>query len=133
MRRVMLAIVLCACAQHLTHARKGWGSCAAGGATIVCGGKQMVQVECGSPASDSCGSLSLVYAGGERIVLAAHGARRPELASDGSRIWFRDPASHTDLWEVFDPQSGVMQEEDSYEIAVLHNSGAVPLWTGGAK
>ena len=68
-----------------------------------------------------------------RRLLAAHGARRPEVASDGSRIWFRDPAVRTDLWEVFDPRSGVMQEEDPYEIAVLRDSGAVPLWTGGAK
>jgi len=68
-----------------------------------------------------------------RRVLAAHGARRPELASDGSRIWFRDPAVRSDRWEVFDPRSGVMQEEDPDEIAVLRDSGAVPLWTGGAK
>jgi len=127
------AFLLVSCAAHLTHARSGFEGCSASGVALVCHGKPMLEAQCGSPSGDECGSLSVVYAGGERVVLAEHGARRPEMASDGSRIWFRDPALRTDLWNVFDPRSGVMQQLDPYEVEVLRGNGAVPLWPGGAR
>ena len=126
-------VVLAGCAEHMTHPRQGFQGCSVSGTTLVCRGKQVLEAQCGAPRGESCGSLALVYAGGERVVLAAHGALHPEMASDGSRIWFRDPALRTDLWNVYDPESGVMQQEDPYHVEVLREEGAVPLWPGGAK
>ena len=117
----------------MTRVRTGFQGCSASGTTLVCQGKRMLDAQCGAPTHDGCGSLAVVYDGGERVVLAPNGARRPEMSSDGARIWFRDPALRTDLWNVFDPKSGVMQQEDPYDVEILREQGAVPLWPGGAR
>ncbi len=131
MKRILIAVVACSCAAHLTQPRKGWEKCEAKGPSVSCNGKEMMRVECGTPASNGCRTLTAVYADGQRVVLADHGAVFPELSSDGARIWYRDPAITTDLWNVYDARSGVVQQLDSGSIDTMRAAGAVPLWPGG--
>src|SRR3989442_14284313 len=107
LKRLLLVVVLAACsATRLTHLRGGWRSChAADPNAVECGGKQVAQVECFQPGDEACGALAVRYADGERVFLSRPAgfepgqeapigpptAIRPELASDGSMIWFGRP------------------------------------------
>jgi hypothetical protein len=104
------------------------------GVSVRCHGKELAQIECFQPSSEFCGTLALVFSGGERVLLAPHGAEQPEIAHDASYIWFRDPAIRSDLWNVYDPQSGVMQQQDTYTVSRLHRAEPPPIPLGkGAK
>jgi hypothetical protein len=117
----------------MTHARKGFEDCAAQGVALVCHGKQMFETSCDAPFANGCGSLALVYTGGDRVVIAPNGALRPEMASDGSGIWFLEPDARSDLWNVYDPSSGITQQRDAFQVQMMRERGFVPLWPGGAK
>jgi len=110
MKRFLLLMLMAGCAaERITHMRTGWGSCqAADSNTIRCGGQDVAQVECFHPADEACGALAIRYADGERVFLfrpfgfeagqddsaLESAVVRPELASDGSKIWYRAPTRH---------------------------------------
>src|SRR3989442_5829584 len=118
LKRLLLVVVLAACsATRLTHLRGGWRSChAADPNAVECGGKQVAQVECFQPGDEACGALAVRYADGERVFLSRPAgfepgqeapigsptAIRPELASDGSMIWFGRPQRRGEYWAVFE-------------------------------
>jgi hypothetical protein len=146
MKKILVALVLTSCAQHITAARAGWRACSASGSVISCHGKEMARIECIVPEGDACGALAVLYAGGERVYLykpvgfdpehpafTGGGAVRPEVASDGGLIWFRDGDIRGDEWHVYDPQSGVEQIRDAMSVSMLRINGSIPLWTGSAK
>ena len=144
MRKATMAAILICCAGcpvRMTHARRGWQSCKAEGNVISCNGREMARVQCLVPADDACGALEIVYAGGEGVFLyrpadfdpdhpafTGGGALHPEMASDGGLIWFRNGDIRSDVWQVYDPQSGVFQERDGMGVALLRDRGSVPLW-----
>ncbi|MCA1828079.1 MAG: hypothetical protein ABR567_02560 [Myxococcales bacterium] len=113
--------------------RNGFENCSTQGVALVCHGQQMFAAECRSPFENGCGSLALVYAGGDRVVIAPNGALRPEMAKDGSGIWFLEPDARADLWNVYDPSNGITQQRDAFTVAMMRERGAVPLWPGGAQ
>ena len=123
-----LLLLLAACAEHLSRPRAGWQSCGAKGSVISCRGKEVARVECGEPEGEVCGTLAVLYAGGERVTLTRRRARRPELQPDGSHLWYSAGDSHTGLWSLYDLQSGVMQEVDLYQIFEWHDPDSIPLW-----
>ena len=146
MKRIWLALLLVSCAQHLTRARPGWRSCSATASAISCHGQEMAKIECYAPSDDACAALALVYTGGERDFLyrppgferehpefVGGGAVRPEVASDGGLIWYRNGDIRGDEWHVYDPQSGVEQIRDAMGVSMLRVNGSIPLWTGSAK
>lgn len=124
---------MASCAHRMTHARQGFGDCEAKGLTLTCHGKQVLEAQCEAPFENGCGSLALVYAGGERVVIAPNGAVRPEMASDGSGIWFLEPDARVDVWNLYDPSSGITQQQDAFRIQMMRERGFVPLWPGGAR
>lgn len=144
----MLLLLAAGCAaQRITHYRGGWGSCRAADPNVIeCGGKQMAQVECFHPAEEACGALAIHYADGERVflfrppgfepgeeaeaALEPRAVLRPELASDGSMIWYRPANSRSDVWTVFEPQTGIYRQVDSYRIFKIREQDphSMPLW-----
>lgn len=146
MKRLLLVLLLAACsATRLTHAREGWSSCHAADPNVVqCGGRQVAQVECFQPGDEACGALAVLYADGERVFLArppgfepgqeapiaSATVIRPELASDGSMIWFKPAQRRGEYWTVFEPETGVKREVDAYRIFRIRelDPHSMPLW-----
>ncbi len=146
MKRFLLLVLMAGCvAERMTHTRTGWNSCqAADPNTIRCGGQDVAQIECFHPADEACGALAIRYADGERVFLfrpfgfdagqddstLESAVVRPELASDGSKIWYRAPTRHGSAWLVYEPQTGIAQEVDSYQIFRIRERDphSVPLW-----
>jgi hypothetical protein len=146
LKRLLPALLLAACsATRLTHARGGWSSCRAADPNLVeCGGKQVAQVECFQPGEEACGALAVRYEDGERVFLAgppgfepgqeeaiaSATVLRPELASDGSMIWFKPAKRRDEYWTVFETQTGVKREVDAYQIFRMRERDphSMPLW-----
>jgi hypothetical protein len=146
MKRFLLFMLIGCAAQRMTHTRSGWSSCqAADPNTIRCGGKEVAQVECFHPADEACGALAIRYADGERVFLfrpvgfepgqdesmLISAVLRPELASDGSKIWYRAPTRRgNESWTVYEPQTGITEEVDSYRIFRIRERDphSLPLW-----
>jgi len=147
MKRFFLLVLMAGCAaQRMTHMRSGWNSCqAADPNTIRCEGKEVAQVECFHPGDEACGALAIRYADGERVFLfrpfgfepgqddstLESAVIRPELASDGSKIWYRAPTTRGNaVWTVYEPQTGITQVVDSYQIFRIRERDphSLPLW-----
>jgi len=146
MKRFLLLMLVGCMAQRMTHRRSGWNSCqAADPNRIQCGGSEVAQVECFHPADEACGALAIHYADGERVFLfrpfgfepgqdeSALGSVviRPELASDGSKIWYRAPTTRgSNAWTVYEPETGITQEVDAYTIFRIRERDphSMPLW-----
>jgi hypothetical protein len=147
-RRFLLVVLVAGCtASRLTQYRSGWRSCRAADPNLIeCGGKQMAQVECFHPGEEACGALAIRYADGERVFLlrppgfeptpdseAALDDRavlRPELASDASKIWYRAAGSGRDVWTIFEPETGITRQVDSFQIFQIREKDphSMPLW-----
>jgi hypothetical protein len=140
----LLLVAGCA-ANRVTHYRGGWGSCHAADPNVIeCGGKQVAQVECYQPAEEACGALAVLYADGERVFLVRPlgfepgqedslqpgAVLRPELASDGSMIWYRTAIGRKDSWTVYEPQTGITREVDTFRIFQIRERDphSMPLW-----
>jgi len=150
LKRLLLVLVLAACsATRLTHLRGGWRSCHAADPNVVeCGGKQVAQVECFQPGDEACGALAVRYADGERVFISRPAgfepgqeepigsptAIRPELASDGSMIWFRRPQRRGEYWTVFELDTGITREVDAMQIFKIRERDphSMPLWVAQA-
>jgi hypothetical protein len=153
MKVVLLILLLAAgCSAHrMTHYRSGWSSCRGVDPNIIqCGDKQMAKVICFRPGDESCVALAIDYLDGDRVFLwrppgfnpdedgstdAVGGVLRPELASDGSLIWFKSPQNSRDSWTVFEPDTGVDREVDAYRIFSIREKDphSLPLWVVPAK
>lgn len=151
MKRLVPLLLLAGCtANRMTHYRSGWGSCHAMDPNIIqCGNTQVARVECFNPGDESCGALAVNYADGERVFLwrpagfepgqeaslEPGGVIRPELASDGSRIWFRPAHARRDVWTVYEPQTGITSEVDSFRMFRIREKDphSMPLWIPAAK
>jgi hypothetical protein len=149
MKSWMVLVLATGCvASKLTHYRSGWSSCRAADQNLIqCGGKQMAQVECYRPEDESCGALAIHYADGERVFLfrppgfepgqedslEPGGALRPELASNGSSIWFKPVVGGKagDDWTVFEPQTGQWRKVGPFEMFQIRERDphSMPLWT----
>ena len=140
MKRAILALLLTACAVHMTAPRAGWNGCTTDGRAVSCRGKPMAQLECLAPSAHRCGALAIVYTGGERVFLyrppgfdpaqpadTGGGAVQPQIASDANLIWFRDGDIRGDEWHVYDPQSGIMQVKDAMGVSLLRQAGSIPI------
>jgi hypothetical protein len=106
-------------------------------------------VECFQPADESCGALAVSYTDGERVFLwrpagfepgqeaslEPGGVIRPELSSDGSRIWFRPAQGQRDRWTIYEPQTGVTTEVDAFRIFQIRERDphSMPLWVVTTK
>lgn len=140
----LLLGALCA-SPRVSHYRSGMASCRAADPNIIeCGGKQMAQVECFHPGDESCGALAIKYADGERVFLSrppgwepesqvnieSNGVVRPEMAGDGSLIWFRNADSRNESWQVYEPNTGIIREVDNFRIFQIRerDRSTVPLW-----
>jgi hypothetical protein len=147
MKRFHLLVLMAGCtAQRITHMRSGWNSCQATDPnTIRCGGQDVAQVECFHPGDEACGALAIRYADGERVFLfrpfgfeagqddstLESAVIRPELASDGSKIWYRAPTPRGNaVWTVYEPQTGITQVVDSFQIFRIRERDphSLPLW-----
>jgi hypothetical protein len=146
LKRLLLVLLLAACtATRLTHARGGWSSCRAVDPNVVqCGGQQVARVECFQPGDEVCGALAVRYADGERVFLArppgfepgqeapiaSATAIRPELASDGSMIWFKPSLRRGEYWTIFEPETGLKREVDGFQIFRIREQDphSMPLW-----
>jgi len=146
LKRLLPVLLVAACsATRLTHRREGWSSCRAADPNVVqCGGIQVAQVECFQPGDEACGALAVRYADGERVFLARPAGFepgqeasiasptviRPELASDGSMIWFKPAQRRDEYWTIFEPQTGVKREVDGYQIFRIRERDphSMPLW-----
>ncbi|HTO95582.1 MAG TPA: hypothetical protein VMK66_00955 [Myxococcales bacterium] len=151
MKGFLILLLAAGCsAHHITHYRSGWSSCrAVDPDAIRCGDKQMAKVICFKPGDESCGALAIDYLDGERVFLwrppdfepededslQPGGVIRPELASDGSMIWFKSPANSRDGWTVFEPETGVTREVDAFRIFSIREKDphSLPLWVVAAK
>ncbi len=151
MKRLSGLLLLAGCAAtRLTHFRSDLGSCRAADPNVIeCGGKPMARVECYAPGDESCGALAVSYADGERVFLSRPpgfepgqevaiepgNVLRPELSSDGSKIWFRPANARRDSWTVYEPQTGITTEVDGYRIFEMREKDphSMPLWVGGSK
>lgn len=144
-RWILIALVAGCTAHRLTQHRGGWNSCRAADPNVIeCGGKQMAQVECFHPADEACGALAIRYADGERVFLwrppgfdpgkeaplDPGGVLRPELASNGSMIWFKPARSRSEYWTVFEPETGVSHQVTEHGIFNIreHDPHSMPLW-----
>jgi hypothetical protein len=154
MKRVLICCaILCAagCVKRATKFRGGMNNCSSAAAnTIVCGGNPVAQVECFQPRSNSCRGLAVRYADGERVWLyqpqgfdpdnpeASASAEdettaiQPEMARDASLIWFRRSNAPSDLWETYDPSTGIFDEVDTMRVFQLRDKqlaeGPVEIW-----
>ena len=147
MKSWMVLVLATGCAaSKLTHYRSGWSSCRAADQNLIqCGGKEMAKVECYKPEDESCGALAIHYADGERVFLfrppgfepgqedslEPGAVLRPELASDGSSIWFKQMLGKTgDYWTVFEPQTGQWRQVDAFQIFQIRERDphSMPLW-----
>jgi hypothetical protein len=150
LKRFLLALLVAACsATRLTHMRGGWRSCHAADRNLIeCGGRQVAQVECFEPGDEACGALAVRYTDGERVFLSRPAGfepgqeapigsptvLRPELASDGSMIWFRSARRRDDYWTVFEPQTGITRQVDAVQIFQIRERDphSMPLWVAQA-
>jgi hypothetical protein len=145
MKRFLLLMLVAGCAQRMTRMRSGWRSCqAADPNAIRCGGTEVAQIECFHPGEEACGALAIRYADGERVFLfrpfgfepgqdesmMVSAVIRPELASDGSKIWYRAPTKGGEVWTVYEPQTGITQQVDAYHIFRIRERDphSMPLW-----
>jgi len=146
MRGFLLLVLAAGCsAQRMTHSRQGWGSCrAADPNAIECGGRQMALVECYLPGDEACGALAVRYADGERVflfrpagfepgreeTLTPGAVLRPELASDGTMIWYKPAQPRTEQWTVYEPESGLTRKVDAFKIFQMRERDphSMPLW-----
>jgi hypothetical protein len=148
MKRWMLLLLLTGCAAHrITHFRGGWTSCHAADPNMIrCGGKEVAQVECFHPAEEACGALAIRYADGERVFLfrpigfepgeeaeaslLPRAVLRPELASDGSMIWYKAAHARGDSWTIYESQTGISREVDAFQIFKIRERDphSMPLW-----
>ena len=146
MKRFLLLMLIGCAAQRMTHRRPGWSSCQATDPNrIQCSGKEVAEVECFHPADEACGALAVHYADGERVFLFRpfgfepgqdessldSAVIRPELASDGSKIWYRAPTARgNNAWTVYEPETGITQEVDAYTIFRIRERDphSMPLW-----
>jgi hypothetical protein len=143
----LLLGALCA-TPRVSHFRSGMGSCRAADPNIIeCGGKKMAQVECFHPGDESCGALAIQYADGERVFLSrpagwdpqsqvtldSSAVVRPEMAGDGSMIWFRNGDSRSESWQLYEPDTGILREVDNFRIFQIRERDrhSVPLWAHG--
>ena len=149
--RFLPLLLMTACAANrLTHARDNLRSCwAADPNLIACAGKRMASIECFAPGDEACGALAVHYADGERVflwrpvgfepgndALLKHGAvLRPELASDGQKIWFKPANTRDEFWTVFEPRTGIARQVDSYTIFKIRENDphSMPLWVNTAQ
>jgi hypothetical protein len=88
--------------------------------------------------------LAIHYADGERVFLfrppgfepgqedslEPGAVLRPELASDGKTIWFKQVGKIGDYWTVFEPQTGDWRQVDAYQIFHIRelDPHSMPLW-----
>jgi hypothetical protein len=139
-KRCAALLVVAACATARPAGRPEFRDCsAAGDGDIVCGGKPAAHVECFLPRSDSCRALAIRYASGERVFLYrptgfdpdspeaspsedVGAALQPEMARDGSLIWFK--ATDSEAWSTFDPATGAIGSADSTKVVQLRASQA---------
>ena len=152
MKRLLSVLLLVAgcTATRMTHYRPGWSSCHAADPNVIqCGGREMAKVECFTPGDETCGALAVAYADGERVFLwrppgfepgqeaslEAGGVIRPELASDGSKIWFRPAEARRDSWTVYEPETGVTTQVDGFRIFQIREKDphSMPLWVVATK
>ncbi len=147
MKRFVLVLLGAACAApRVTHYRGGMNSCHAADANVIeCGGRAMAQVECFEPSDEACGALAVRYADGERVFLSrpagwtpesqtaldADTVLRPEMASDGSMIWFRNAGAGQDVWQIYETDTGILRHADSFQIFQIRqrDRSSVQLWT----
>ena len=151
MKKILICccLLLCAaaCMKRMTRFRKNFKECAvAGDGAVTCGGNPAAQVECFQPRSNSCRALAIKYADGERVWLYEPMkfdpdnpqsevneddplVLQPEIAGDGSLIWFRRSNAYPGTWETYEPLTGVFAESDSRNILLLRGrpEGAVSL------
>ena len=146
MKRLMPLLLLAGCtATRMTHYRSGWNSCRAVDPNVIqCGNTQVAEVECFTPGEESCGALAVSYSDGERVFLwrpagfepGQEGSLdpgavlRPELSSDGTKIWFRPAQARRDAWTVYEPQTGITTEVDAFRIFQIREKDphSMPLW-----
>jgi len=154
MKRLFVVLLLIAgcTASRVTHYRSGWGRCQAADPNVIqCGGKQMAQVECFQPTDETCGALAVHYADGERVFLfrpegfepgngneaslEAGGVIRPELASDGSMIWYKSAQNRGDSWTIFEPETGITRQVDAFRMFQIRERDphSMPLWVVATK
>jgi hypothetical protein len=143
----LLLGALCA-TPRVSHFRSGMGSCRAADPNIIeCGGKKMARVECFNPGDESCGALAIQYADGERVFLSrpagwdpqsqvsldSNAVVRPEMAGDGSMIWFRNADNRSESWQLYEPDTGILREVDNFRIFQIRERDrhSVPLWAHG--
>jgi hypothetical protein len=148
---LIVALGLGCTASRMTHYRSGWRSCQAADPNVIqCGGKPMAKVECFQPSDETCGALAVNYADGEQVFLwrpagfvpgpdaplEPGGVIRPELASDGSMIWFKSAqGGRGDTWTIFEPETGITREVDSFRMFQIREKDphSMPLWVVATK
>ena len=141
MKKLVLVCLLLgasACMRRATHFRNNFRDCTAGGGgEIICQGKPAAQVECFQPSSNSCRALAVRYADGERVWLyepmgfdpdqpeASNSSEddtvvlQPEMARDGSLIWFRRSNGPRGYWQTYEPLTGLFDEVDTMKVIRL--------------
>jgi hypothetical protein len=138
LNRIAALLLLAACARAQPAGRAEFHDCsAAGGADIVCGGKPVAHIECFLPRSDSCRALAVRYSGGERIFLyrpsgfdpdapeaspaeEIGAVLQPEMARDGSLIWFKPIGS--EMWATYEPATGATGSADAEKVLKLRGA-----------
>lgn len=147
---LLLSLTAGCAANRLTRYRSGWRSCQAADPNVIqCSGKPVATVECFQPADESCGALAVNYTDGERVFLwrpagfepgqeaslETGGVIRPELSSDGSMIWFKSAQNRSDVWTIYEPETGITREVDAFRIFQTRERDphSMPLWVVPTK
>jgi len=136
----LLAVLLAfACLPRLTKFRSSVSNCTKvtiEQGNVSCDGMLMATIECYRPRQQTCGMLAVLYPDGERVFLyeppqgADEWAERPQVAEDGSFIWFKRSESHAGNWESYEMDTGVLNEADVRSVLDQESRhGARPLWT----
>jgi hypothetical protein len=150
MKIALLVLLSVACVPRLTKFRGGFSNCASVSieqGRVSCGSRLVATVECFLPRQQTCAALAVRYPDGERVFLyqpplfnpnhseefAANTddfALRPQMAEDGTFIWFRRSDAHSGNWEAFEMDTGALLEADSRSVFDQQSHhGARPLWT----
>ena len=152
MRRALVAVLALGCTlPHLTKYRGGINNCTnvqtGPDGKVSCGQQIVATVECYLPRQETCTALAVRYPDGERVFLyeptgfnPAHSeeaaadtqnfALRPQIAEDGTFIWFRRSDSRFGSWEAYEMDTGAVYTTDGRGVIdAQHRHGAKPLWT----